>query len=122
MADENEFDPERVNDDTPAAPHPASNLPLIMILAALTIYFGFGTLQGLTEKANLSAAKSNQSAAIQEAQKVQARFKVLVSKTSELADQGHAGAKLVMEELLQRGVGASPDAKAPTRTETEPTK
>ena len=43
---------------------------------------------------------------MQEAQKVQAQFKSLVANTGELAAQGHAGAKMVMEELQKRGLGA----------------
>ena len=112
----------------PAALSSAWTLPFILILAALTIYFGFQTLQLLSERSNLAMVKSNQDGAIEEAQKVQAQFKTLVAKTSELADQGHAGAKMVMEELLKRGVGsappaAQPETKAPpARTETKPAK
>ncbi len=57
--------------------------------------------------------KANQDAAIQEAQKVQTQFKTLVSKTGELAAQGHAGARMVMEELQKRGLGAAPEAPTP---------
>lgn len=88
-------------------------LPLMLILAALTIYFGFQTMQFFYERNNLAMVKSSQDAAIQEAQKVQAQFKTLVSKTGELADKGHAGAKMVMEELLKRGVSSAPQALPP---------
>ena len=102
-------------------------LPLVLILAALTIYFGFQTLQFLYERNNLIMVKASQESAIQEAQKIQAQFKTLVSKTGELADKGHAGAKMVMEELLKRGVGSAPqspppEAKAPGKVETKPGK
>ena len=103
-------------------------LPLILISTALTIYFGFQTLQFLYERSNLVMVKSSQDAAAQEAQKIQAQFKTLVSKTGELADKGHAGAKMVMEELLNRGVSSAPQAapppitKVPGTSETKPTK
>lgn len=103
-------------------------LPLILTLAALTIYFGFQTLQFLYERNNLVMVKGSQESAIQEAQKIQAQFKTLVSKTGELADKGHAGAKMVMEELLKRGVSSAPQAppppetKTPGKVETKPTK
>jgi hypothetical protein len=114
-------------DAPPAAPKPASSLPFILTLTALVIYFAFQTLQLLNERGNLAMVKSNQDGAIQEAQKVQAQFKTLVGKTSELADQGHAGAKMVMEELLKRGIGSAPQAappetKAPAKVETKPAK
>ncbi|HKY07824.1 MAG TPA: hypothetical protein VJQ55_06270, partial [Candidatus Binatia bacterium] len=67
----------------------------------------------LAERSNLAMVKSSQDAAIQEAEKVQAQFKNLVNKTKELADQGHAGAKMVMEELLQRVPDSGPPQAAP---------
>ena len=127
MADdrENAAEQEEVEEygDTPRG----SNLPLIIILAALTIYFVFQSLQLISERGNLGAVKSNQDTALQEAQKVQTQFKTLVTKTSQLADQGHAGAKMVMEELQKRGLGAAPEApapetKVPSKSETKPTK
>ncbi len=124
---------EKVDDvepvDTLAVVQKASlTLPLILTFAALTIYFGFQTLQFLYERSNLLMVKSSQEAASQEAQKIQAQFKTLVDKIGELADQGHAGAKMVMEELLKRGVGSAPQpapppiTKAPSKTETKPGK
>ena len=114
MAEENEniVEPDEV-DEQPVVVAPASNLPLIILLAALTVYFAFQTVQLATERTNLGLMKANQDVAIQEAQKVQTQFKTLVTKTSELASKGHAGAKMVMEELQKRGLGAEPEAPAP---------
>ena len=102
-------------------------LPFITTLVAVTIYFAFQTLQLSIERNNLGLVKANQDAAMQEAQKVQAQFKTLVTKTGELAGQGHAGAKMVMEELQKRGLGAAPEAiipetKAPPKRDTKPAK
>jgi cell division protein FtsL len=105
-----------------------SNLPFIITLAALTVYFGFQTVQLISERGNLGQVKSSQDAAIQEAQKVQTQFRNLVTKTGQLADQGHAGAKMVMEELQKQGVGfasppAPPETKAPpSKAETKSAK
>jgi cell division protein FtsL len=104
-----------------------SNVPFIITLAALTVYFGFQTVQLISERGNLGQVKSSQEAAIQEAQKVQTQFRNLVTKTGQLADQGHAGAKMVMEELQKQGVGfasppAAPEAKAPPSKEPKPAK
>jgi hypothetical protein len=114
MADdiENVDDAEPV--EAPAAvEHSTLTLPFILTLAALSIYFGFQTVHLLNERSNLAMVKSTQEAAIQEAQKIQTQFKTLVSKTGELADQGHAGAKMVMEELFKRGVSSAPQSTAP---------
>lgn len=123
---------EEAEQNVPVAPA-RSNVPLIITLAALTIYFGFQTLQLIAERGSLGQVKSNQEAAIQEAQRVQTQFKNLVSKTGELAAQGHAGAKMVMEELQKRGLGLAPEAappaepkppdnSAPAKTESKPGK
>ena len=123
MAEDNELSDEIVEEPVePAEAKPAANLPFIVTLVALLIYFGFQSLSLLTERGNLNMVKSNQDAALQEAQKMQTQFKTLVTKTSELADQGHPGAKLIMEGLQKQGVGFEPETAAPTKAETKATK
>jgi hypothetical protein len=101
----------------PAAPQPPpSNLPLIITLAALLVYFAFQTVQLLIDRDNLTSMKRSQDAALQEAQKVQSQFKTLLTKTNELAEKGHAGARMVMESLQRQGLGGpseTPPGKAP---------
>lgn len=109
---------ERERSEPLTAKEQPANLPFVMMLAALLLFFGFQTLSLFTERANLSMVKSNQDGALQEAQKVQSQFKILVTKTSELADQGHAGAKLVMDGLQNQGVGFAPDSGA-SKAETK---
>jgi hypothetical protein len=98
------------------APAP-SNLPLILTLAALLIYFAFQTLQLFIERGNLSMMKSSQDGALQEAQRVQGQFKTLITKTSELAQKGHAGARMVMEGLERQGLGGPPESPPPRKAE-----
>jgi hypothetical protein len=124
MADdvENTAERERTSETVPPATAP-SNLPFMFTLVALLLFFGFQTLQLIMERSNLAMVKSNQDAALQEAQKVQAQFKTLVTKTNQLAEQGHAGARMVMEGLHRQGFGAPPaESKAPTKSEAKPTK
>ena len=83
----------------------------MITLAALLLYFAFQTLQLVIERGNLAMVKATQESAIQEAQKIQAQFKTLISKTSELAQQGHAGAKMVMEELQSQGLSVAPETR-----------
>jgi hypothetical protein len=92
-----------------------TNLPLTILLSALVLWFGFQTLQLATERANLGDARGHQEAAMQEAQKLRTQFESLISKTSELANKGHAGAKLVMEELQKRGMGSQPESITPQK-------
>jgi len=90
-----------------------SNLPMIITVVALLTYFAFQTFFLVGERGNLGQVKTSQESALQEAQKIQSQFRTLVTKTGELADKGHAGAKLVMEGLQRQGMGmAGPAAKA----------
>ena len=90
-----------------------ANLPLTILLIALALWFGFQTLQLASERANLNEARGHQEAAMQEAQKLRTQFESLISKLSDLANKGHAGAKLVMDELQKRGVTAQPETMIP---------
>ena len=119
MADDAEIVDEAASSE---AAKPASNLPFVITLIALLIYFSFQTLSLLGERSNLAMVKSNQDGALQEAQKLQAQFKLLVSKTGELADQGHAGAKMIMDGLQRQGVGFAPESSAPTKPPAKATK
>jgi uncharacterized protein HemX len=80
-----------------------SNIPFAITLAALLVYFGFQTVQLIAQRSELSAVKSSQDAALQAAQNVQQQFNTIMTKTSELAKQGHAGAKMVLEGLQRIG-------------------
>lgn len=123
MADDSEISSEPGEGEIKTAEvRPASNLPFVITLVALLIYFSFQFLSLLMERGNLGMVKSNQDAALQEAQKVQSQFRTLVTKTSELADRGHAGAKLIMEGLQKQGVGFAPESVAPTKVESKATK
>jgi len=117
IPEENETKQESV-----AAPSSPSNLPFIITLAALLIYFAFQTLQLLVERSNLGMVKSNQDATLQEAQKVQGQFKTLITKTNELAEKGHAGARMVMEGLQRQGFGAAPESAPAKQPEKKATK
>jgi hypothetical protein len=125
MADdvENTAEREQASEAVPPATSP-SNLPFTLTLVALLLFFGFQTLQLMMERSNLAMVKSNQDSALQEAQKVQEQFKTLVTKTNQLAEQGHAGARMVMEGLQRQGFGAPPppESKAPSKAETKPAK
>jgi len=70
----------------------------------------------------LSAVKANQESAIQESEKIRLQFQGLMAKTVELANQGHAGARMVVDELQKRGIGVPPPAKPAEKLEIKPAK
>jgi hypothetical protein len=123
MANENEnnADEEPV-EETASRQTSSSNLPFVVTLIALLLYFGYQTLHLTFERSQLGQVKASQEGAIQEAQKIHAQFKTLISKTGELADKGHAGAKLVIEGLQSQGFGVAADGMAPGQSETKPVK
>jgi hypothetical protein len=45
-----------------------------------------------------------------------------VTKTGELAGQGHAGAKMIMDGLQKQGIGFAPESAAPAKPETKAAK
>ncbi len=99
-----------------------SNIAIVITLAALLLWFGFQSVQLWRERSNLSAVKANQESALQESEKIRLQFQMLVSKTDELANQGHAGAKMVIGELQKRGIGVPPPAKPAEKPELKPAK
>ena len=97
-----------------------SHVAIIITLAALLLWFGFQSVQLWRERGNLSAVKASQESAIHESEKIRVQFQGLVTKTSELANQGHVGAKLIIEELQKRGIGISPGVKPAEKLEPKP--
>ncbi|MBI2211447.1 MAG: hypothetical protein HYV05_14150 [Deltaproteobacteria bacterium] len=99
---------EEVADNDAAKAEPAerrpSRLPLILTIASLLVWFGFQTVQLVVERGNLSLVKGNLEAPMQESQKVRAQLEAVINKTAELAKQGNANAKMVIEELEKRGI------------------
>ena len=99
-----------------------SGVAVIITLVALLLWFGFQSLQLWRERGNLSAVKANQESAIQESEKVRLQFQSLVEKTSELANQGHAVAKMIVDGLQRQGIGLSAGVKPTDKLEAKPTK
>jgi hypothetical protein len=99
--------------------HPGSSLALSLALVALVFWFGFQAFQMVRERGNLGVVRTSQDSAIQEAEQIRAQFESLISKLSDLASKGHAGAKMVLDELQNRGVGAAPDSAGPPSMPTK---
>ncbi len=81
-----------------------SGLPLILTIVSVFIWFAFQTVQLVLERNNLTALTANLETPMQESRKMQTQLQSLVTKIAELANQGNAGAKAVVEELERRGI------------------
>ncbi len=112
---------EPVTDPAPA-PQSGSNLPVLITLVALIVWFGFQTLQLFRERTNLGFVKEKQETAIKESEKIRVQFQAIMTKTSELANQGHPGAKLVVDELQRRGMAVAPEGRPADKIEIKPAK
>jgi hypothetical protein len=97
----------------------ASSIALTLTLVSLILWFGFQAFQLVRDRSSLRVVKANQETAIQESAKIRTQFQTLVTKTAELAKQGHAGAKMVIDELQKRGVGIAPEGTPAEKPETK---
>jgi hypothetical protein len=80
-----------------------SGLALTLALISLLLWFGFQSFQMVQERGSLSLVRASQEGAIQESEKIRAQFQSLLGKLSDLASKGHPGAKMILDELQNRG-------------------
>ena len=98
-----------------------SSIALTITIVSLILWFGFQAFQLVRDRSGLRLLKANQETAIQESAKIRTQFQTLMTKTAELANQGHAGAKMVIDELQKRGVGVgvAPEEKPAEKPESK---
>jgi hypothetical protein len=88
--------------------------PAVTLLTiALLTWLGFQTFQIARERGALQRVKASQEAPLQQAGKVRAQLDSIARRTLELAQQGHAGAAGIVEELAKRGLTINPNAPSP---------
>jgi len=83
-----------------------------LLTIAVVAWLSFQTVQQVRERTALQNVRTAQEAAIERAQKIRAQFDTITKKTLELAQQGNAGAALIVEELARRGVTITPSSSA----------
>ena len=96
--------PEQVRSDTWTA--------LALLTIAVVAWLSFQTVQQIRERTALQNVRTAQEAALERAQKIRAQFDTITKKTLELAQQGNAGAALIVDELARRGVTITPSSSA----------
>ncbi len=70
-----------------------------LLTIAVVAWLSFQTVQQIRERTALQNVRTAQEAAIERAQKIRAQFDTITKKTLELAQQGNAGAGLIVDEL-----------------------
>jgi hypothetical protein len=83
-----------------------------LLTIAVVAWLSFQTVQQIRERTALQNVRTAQEAAIERAQKIRAQFDTITKKTLELAQQGNAGAALIVDELARRGVTITPSSSA----------
>jgi hypothetical protein len=82
--------------------------PLLLLLAALLVWFSFQLVQILRERDNQIAVQNSQEAQIQNANKLRATADALALGTYRLASQGNPNAKFLVDYLAKRGITINP--------------
>lgn len=98
-------------------PRPVGASPFIpMLLAALTLagWFAFQTVQLLGERQQLTTLRASQEAQVDAATKLRGSLDAMASATARLADAGNVNARLLVDELRQRGITINPNAPPAT--------
>lgn len=101
---------ERTN-SAPAKAEHSIFMPLLLLASALVLWFGFQTVQLVSERSELVVIKGNQSAQVDAAAKIRVALDSLAASTQRLANSGNANAQLIVQELAKRGVTINPNAK-----------
>jgi len=83
-----------------------------LLTIAVVAWLSFQTVQQIRERTALQNVRTAQETALERAQKIRAQFDSITKKTLELAQQGNAGAALIVDELARRGVTITPSSSA----------
>lgn len=80
------------------------DIPFLLLVLSLIIWFSFQLFQTLNARENLTRAINTQEPLLKNGEKVQQSLTALATATKQLANQGNANATLVVNALAQRGV------------------
>jgi hypothetical protein len=85
-------------------------LPLLLVIVAQLVWFGFQTVQLVLERSQVEALHTNQAPVFQNAQRMRRQLDNLASGTQRLADSGNPNAQAITMGLRQRGIIINPDS------------
>jgi type II secretory pathway component PulL len=85
-------------------------LPLLLVVSALLVWFGFQATQLIRERQQVDALRANQTPVYQNAMRMRRQLDVLAAGTQRLSDAGNANARAITDSLRQRGITINPAA------------
>jgi hypothetical protein len=80
----------------------------MLLTLTVLLSLGFNTFSLIRERGNLIAIQEKQQATIEQAERVRAQLDSIAQRTLQLAQQGNAGAAIIVEQLAKRGVTINP--------------
>jgi hypothetical protein len=83
---------------------PKQYLPVILTVLSLFLMVGFQTYQAIRDRSTLEGLRSSQEQSVQEGIRLRQHLEALAGKTAQLAADGDAGARAVVEEMRRQGV------------------
>ncbi len=83
---------------------PELSLPLILVIVSLFVLIAFETGQAIHDRGALTELMQAQQPSIEQAVKLRQQLQTLAGKTAELAANGDAGAKMVVDQMKAQGV------------------
>ena len=98
------------------APPGTLGATVVLVTIALFLMVAFQTFQLLAERKNLADLVRAQEQTIQEAMKLRQRFNAVAGATAQLAEQGDAGAKAIVESTRRQGITVKPHEEQPAGT------
>jgi hypothetical protein len=82
-------------------------LPVILIVLSLFVLMAFETGQAIHDRGALADLRRSQEPTVQQAVKLRRQLQTLAGKTAELAADGDAGAKSIVDQMKRQGVTLS---------------
>ena len=88
-------------------------LPLLLTLIGIVVWLVFQATQLVIEHRALSQLHSKQESTLQTSQKMRKQLNALATGVAQLAQQGNANAKLIVDDLRSKGITINPTAANP---------
>ena len=89
---------------------PTVFVPALLLTLAVVVWFGFQTVHLVREWRQLNLAQTTLQPQEQNATKLRASLDAVATSTANLAAAGNSNARIVVEELRNRGVTINPPA------------
>jgi hypothetical protein len=83
-------------------------LPVAITAAALFLLVLFQTIQLIRERDTLGELRTAQEPTVQESVKLRSQLETLAGKTAQLANDGDASAKTIVEQMRRQGINMTP--------------